>query len=426
MINLKDFMGESSILLILPSIISKGLKFHVPIRKEPFKITPRITYTELFAFPVPCPGLSAEGMGHPGHQVNRRNVSYGLEKCMTASPRVSIIILNWNGWQDTIECLESVYQVDYPNYDVIVADNGSEDESIAKIMDYADGKLGVISKFFTFSDKNKPLSYIKFSRKQTEACGAGVEEIAHLPSWKKLIIIENGENLGFAEGNNIAIRYAQKELNPEYVLLLNNDTIVERTFLRELVEVAESDRKIGFVGPKTYFYDYRGRTDVINFAGGTLVMWKGKAIRIGNKETDHGQHDKTHAVDYIEGSCLLARRETLEIIGLLDPVYFLYWEETDWGMRARKAGFYLVYASKSRIWHKIGASDQGRFHRYFFTRNRFIFTRRYTNKSQFFLFLLYFFGYNVWITSGVCLICHRNINEWEAFIRGIKDFNKIR
>ncbi|MEN6514775.1 glycosyltransferase, partial [Methanoculleus sp.] len=156
---------------------------------------------------------------------------------MDSMPRVSIIILNWNGWKDTIECLESVYQITYQNYDVIVVDNGSENESIEKIKEYARGNLEVTSRFFDYSRENKPLHYIEYSLDETKAEKGKEAEIADLPSWKKLILINNMKNYGFAEGNNIAIRYALKVLNPEYVLLLNNDTIVDRNFLDELVNV---------------------------------------------------------------------------------------------------------------------------------------------------------------------------------------------
>jgi GT2 family glycosyltransferase len=336
-------------------------------------------------------------------------------------PRVSIIILNWNGWMDTVECLESVYRISYPSYDIIVADNGSENESLDKIKDYAEGKIKVTSNFFNYSDENKPLRYIRYSREEAEAGGGREEEIANLPSWKRLILIENGKNFGFAEGNNIAIRYVMKALSPEYVLLLNNDTVVDRAFLDELITVAESDNKIGFVGPKTYYYDYYGRTNVINFAGGRLVMWKGKSFHIGLNKTDQGQFDKTIEIDFVEGSCLLARKETLKAIGLLDPAYFLYWEETDWCMRARNAGFHLFYSSKSKIWHKIGASTRGNNLFYYLIRNRFLFMKKYATWIQYISFFCFFFGYELWLLSMISLLYHRNFKEWVLFLKGIKE-----
>ena len=115
------------------------------------------------------------------------------------NPKVSIVILNWNGWEDTIECLESLYQITYPDYDVIVVDNGSEDESVEKIKEYAEGNIVVESKFFEYSSGNKPIKIIEYTREEAEAGGGKEEEIADLPSNRKLIIIKNEKNYGFAE-----------------------------------------------------------------------------------------------------------------------------------------------------------------------------------------------------------------------------------
>jgi GT2 family glycosyltransferase len=341
---------------------------------------------------------------------------------MDTMPRVSIIILNWNGWKDTIECLESVYQITYPNYDVIVVDNGSENESIEKIKEYAEGKLEVTSKFFKYSRENKPLHYIEYILEETRTGGGKEGEIADLPSGRKFILIKNGKNYGFAEGNNIAIRYALKVLNPEYILLLNNDTIVDRTFLDELVNVADSDGEIGFIGPKTYYYDYHGQTDVINFAGGQLMMWRGKPVHIGWKEKDQGQYDNIADVDYVEGSCLLARQKTLEAIGLLNPAYYLYWEETDWCMRARKAGFRLMYAPKAKIWHKVAASSKINkpITEYYITRNRTWFVMQNGNLLQRLGYTL-FLGYLVPYKICVALLYYRDLQRCKQVLNGFKD-----
>jgi GT2 family glycosyltransferase len=343
---------------------------------------------------------------------------------MDTMPRVSIIILNWNGWKDTIECLESVYQITYPNYDVIVVDNGSENESIDKIKEYAEGELEVISTFFKYSGENKPLRYIEYTREEAEAGGGREAEIAGLPSRKKFILIKNGKNYGFAEGNNIVISYAMKALSPEYILLLNNDTVVDKAFLDELVKVAESDTNIGFVGPKTYYYDYHGRTDVINFAGGMIVMWMGKSAHIGLKEVDQGQYDAITDVDYVEGSCLLARRKTLETVGLLDPAYFLYWEEADWCMRAQKAGFKLLYAPKSKIWHKVSASNSPRTNpmkHYYITRNRSWFVMQNGTEIRRIGYLIYLFAYLLLFKIAASVIYYRDIEMCKCIIKGFID-----
>jgi len=164
-----------------------------------------------------------------------------LEK--TETPRVAIIILNWNGWKDTVECLKSLCAINYPMYDVIVVDNGSIDESVEKIKEYV-SKSGVFKGKFFETDFNHPEKHVR--RKI-------------LPFRQNLIVIKNKKNYGFAEGNNIGIRYATKELNPDYFLLLNNDVIVNPKFLSELVKIGEKYSKVGILGPKIYYYDFHGR-----------------------------------------------------------------------------------------------------------------------------------------------------------------------
>jgi len=337
------------------------------------------------------------------------------------NPKVSIIILNWNGWKDTTECLESVYQISYPNYDVIVVDNGSEDDSIEKIKEYAEGKIEVESKFFEYDPSNKPIKIIERTIEEADAWGGKEREIGDLPSNRKLILIKNEKNYGFAEGNNIGMRYALKTLNPDYVLLLNNDTVVDKGFLGELVKVGESDEKIGIVGPKIYYYDYNGRKDIINFAGGKFNMWKGQSYHIGITEIDKGQYDEIREVDYVDGSCLLARRETIKNAGLLSLNYFTYWEETDWCIRGYRAGYKSVYVPKAKMWHKIAASSNGTTHVYYMAKNRFLFMRQHATKIQFLSFLLYFFGFQFWFTSGVFVIYHKDVKRFISFFKGVFD-----
>ena len=339
-------------------------------------------------------------------------------------PRVSIIILNWNGWKDTVECLESLYQITYPNYDVIVVDNGSEDESIKKIKEYCEGKIKVESKFFEYSDENKPIKIIEYTREEGEAGGGKEKEIADLPSNKKLMIIKNEKNYGFAEGANIGIRYVLKVLDSNYILLLNNDTVVDKEFLGELVKVGESDEKIGIVGPKIYYYDYKGRSDVINFTGANLNLWKLKEYRYGDGEIDKGQLNKKMEVDKIEGSSMLLKRKVLQEAGLFDPDYFTYWEETDLCFRAAKKGFKLLYAQRAKIWHKEAASTGGTLSShciYYMTRNKFLFMKKNATKLQLLSFLLYFFGFQFWFTSGLHILYYKNISAFISFFRGVID-----
>jgi len=290
------------------------------------------------------------------------------------TPKVSIIILNWNGKEDTTECLESLKRISYSNYEIILVDNGSSDGSV---------------------------EFLKERYPQIE-------------------IIENGRNLGFAEGNNVGIKKAI-EKGTEYVLLLNNDTIVDPKFLGELVKVAESNPKIGIAGPKTYYYDYNGRKDIINFAGGKFDIWKGESYHIGINEIDTGQYDEIRVVDYVEGSCLLAKKEMIEKVGLLNPVYFVYWEENDLCLRASRAGYKSVYAPGAKIWHKVTSSTPNQFAIYLRSRNIFILIKMHSTKLQFLSFFLYFFLFQFWFKSAIFLIYHRDLKSFKSFFKGTFD-----
>ena len=175
-----------------------------------------------------------------------------MKSVITMAFKVTIIILNLNGWEDTIECLESVYQIEYPNYDVVVVDNDSKDQSVEKIKEYASGSLKVESSFFKYNSDNKPLRLIEYSQEELKSSDRIEKDLDNLPPEKRIILIKNNQNYGFAEGNNIAIRYALEKLKPDYVLLLNNDTVVDRCFLDELIKIAKSDPDIG--NPGTHYF----------------------------------------------------------------------------------------------------------------------------------------------------------------------------
>jgi len=337
---------------------------------------------------------------------------------MDAMPRVSIIILNWNGWKDTIECLESVYQITYPNYDVIVVDNGSENESVEKIKEYAEGRLPVESHFFEYATENKPLQYVEYSLEEAET-GEGKERaVAHLPSNKKLILIKNGKNFGFAEGNNLAIRYALRSLDPEYVLLLNNDTIVAKDFLKEMIIVSLQDSNNAIIGPKVYYYNYRGQTNVIHSAGAKILVKQGLAPPLGVNEIDLGQYDEIRHVDYIEGACMLVKRSLIETIGIFDPVYFAYWEETDWCYRASKSRLSVIYVPNAKIWHKIPEKKVSKLATYLSTRNRFIFLKKNANLKELCVFCAYYATFYFWYRLVIIFLYYRNLDVFRSYLRG--------
>lgn len=307
------------------------------------------------------------------------------------NPKVSIIILNWNRWKDTIECLESLYQITYPNYDVILVDNGSEDESITRVKEYCEGKIKVVSKFFEYSLENKPLKIIEYTRGEAEAGGSKEKEIADLPSDRNLILIKNEKNYGFAGGNNIAMRYALRALNPEYVVLLNNDTVVDKEFLSELVNVAENDEQIGIVGPKIYYYHNPGSI----WAAGGVIDFKKGICRLSKSDIKN-----TLEVNYISGCASLITSRIINEIGFLDEAFFMYFEDTDWNMRIKMKGYRILCVPKSVIWHKVASSTLGikvkfsdPIKSYFNTRNRIWFFKRYVPERRYLIYaLLYLFG----------------------------------
>jgi hypothetical protein len=310
--------------------------------------------------------------------------------------------------------------IDYPRYDIIILDNGSEDDSIRKIRDYLADSIEADGKFFSYSSDNKPISLLELSKSEADSAIAKDDGTANLHSDRRLILIKNDQNYGFAEGNNIGIRYALRVLIPDYILLLNNDTVVDKAFLRELVEVAKSDPSIGFAGPKVFYYNFQGRTDIISVAGIDLLMDKGHYHRIGEGEADLGQHDEVRVVDFIEGSCLLARCQTLQEVGLFNPRYFAYWEETDLCVRGAKAGYKSVFVPKSRIWHKIGSSAPSTIRLYYMTRNRLWFMRQHANSRDMISFSAYFFTFYL-IGTARRLILKGDIESLKLFLRGVMD-----
>jgi len=243
-------------------------------------------------------------------------------------PRVAVVVLNWNGLVDTLACLESLVRLDYPAYDVVVVDNGSTDGSATAIRE----------------------------------------------RFPEVAVIENGENLGFTGGNNVGLRHALDQ-GADYALLLNNDTEVAHDFLRVLVDAAEVEPSIGMVGPTIYYHE---QPDVIWSAGGTIDWRRGETHMVGLNEPERGQFGQSpRAVDFITGCALLVKRSALQRAGLLDDRFFAYYEEAEWCVRTRRAGFRILHVPLARMWHKISPSvqaDSPLVH-YYMTRNRLLFLR---------------------------------------------------
>jgi len=289
------------------------------------------------------------------------------------NPKVCIIVLNWNGLKDTVECLESLKKITYPNYEVIVVDNGSEGND-AEVLT---GRYG---------------NYI------------------HL--------IRNEKNYGFAEGNNTAISFVLANSNPDYILLLNNDTVVHPDFLDKLVAAAESDSQIGIVGPKVYFHRTQ---NTFQSAGATVNLWTGTTALIGFNEIDNGQFDDKREVDWVMGCCLLIRRAVIETIGLLNPEYFALYEETEWCLRCKKAGYQVVYVPDSVLWHKGGQATAkiSGFRAYYMGRNQFIFMKRNCSLLQFISFLVIFPLLHLLKNAVWFLLWQRALGTFVSYVQGI-------
>ncbi len=272
--------------------------------------------------------------------------------------QVSVIILNWNGWEDTIECLESLYQIDYPKYDVLVVDNNSTDESIERIREYCEGNIKPESKFYTYNPDNKPIKIYEYNNKDLSKTKFDGKPDGYndRSSDERLILIKNDENYGFAEGNNIGIRFSLKTLQPEYLLLLNNDTVVEPHFLTKMVNTGESNKNIAVIGPKTYFYNFNGRDDVVWSVGGTVNLshYPGyHDIKLG----DNPPIDKNSVmmVDWISGAVMLIKTRMLPP-NLLNSDFFFGCEDVDLCIEMDHNGHHMVTNLKSTVWHKAGAS----------------------------------------------------------------------
>jgi len=222
-------------------------------------------------------------------------------------PKVSIIILNWNGYTDTVDCIESLKKVTYPNFDIVVVDNASSGDDVQLLKD----KYG---------------DYIK--------------------------VIANDKNYGFPEGCNIGMRYAVDKGN-DYLLLLNNDVVVDPGFLTPLVETAESNTDIGIVGSKIYYYYYPNK---IQYIGGRINWLLGINLTYVKDEEDHNQYDKVLDQDYVAYTSCIFKKSVVDRIGYLDPYYFFAIEEFDYCTRAKRAGFRVVYQPESKVWHKWQAS----------------------------------------------------------------------
>ena len=288
-----------------------------------------------------------------------------------SEPRVSIVILNWNSYQVTLDCLLSLRKMDYHNFEVVLVDNGSVDESPEKLQE-------------------------------------NVPEIR---------LIRNATNLGFAGGCNVGMRDVLRR-RTDYLLLLNNDTIVAPDFLSQLVRVAESDEKIGAASPKILFFDHPGR---LNYAGGEHRLWRLFPKVFGLRQLDDGRYDKLREVSFLTGCAFLIKAEVVRKIGVLEEIYFHFYEDIEWSLRVLKAGFKTFYVPAAKIWHKehyVTDKNQGNgFIEFNLARANMIFARKHV-PLKLWPFKMPFFG--AWMIYRTLVFSYRG--DWQKVLSLYKGF----
>lgn len=253
---------------------------------------------------------------------------------LSYNPLVSIILVNYNGYKDTIECIKSLNFIDYDNYNIIVVDNMS-----------SDGSQEYIREFINSVCK------------------------------KNIFFLENKDNIGFSGANNVGIKFALDN-DSDYLCLLNNDTVVEYNFLTELVNEMEKDKKIGISAGKILYYDNK---DYIWSAGGYIDNKKSLGCHFGKDQVDNNLYNIKKDVTFLTGCLQLIKKDVIKEVGLYDNDYFLYMEDVDFCARVLKKGYKLRYIPNSIIYHKVSSStggDESPLFLYYITRNRLLYNKK--------------------------------------------------
>ncbi|MBI2010584.1 MAG: glycosyltransferase family 2 protein [Candidatus Chisholmbacteria bacterium] len=261
-----------------------------------------------------------------------------------AAPKLAIILLNYNTGPTTIECLNSVKKITWPSQPlIVVVDNASSDNSVKQIKE-------------------------KFS---------------------EVTVVESSKNLGFAAGNNLGFTTA-RAMGANIIMLLNNDTKVNPELAENLYSSIKN--KADIVAPKIYFYpgfefhkDRYTKKDqgkVLWYAGGHIDWQNIYGIHHGVDEVDHGQFDREQEIEFATGCCFMASLSVLDKLNLFNPKYYLYLEDADFSVRAKRVGYKMVYQPKAILWHKNAESTGGSgssLQDYYFTRNRLLFGFSYAS-----------------------------------------------
>lgn len=295
----------------------------------------------------------------------------------TADASVAIILVNWNGFGFTAACLDSLRKVDYPDLRVILVDNASQNQEGERLK----------------------------------------------KAFPEIDLIENSENLGFAGGNNLGIRKALEE-GFSYVMLLNNDTIVEPDFLGQMIRMFSQNSRLGVIQPLICFL--HDRTTIWS-AGGRWNAFLGRAITLGDRKSVDNFTVTDRNLDWATGCCMLITREALLKTGLLNESYFAYFEDVEWSLRFREKGFEIALAAAAKIYHEAGASSKKKHSEgtlspkvfYYHVRNQFFLLRSQVHGFAIPIAWTYHsFRFMAWM-SYFCL--RGRFQKLQSVARGIKD-----
>jgi len=275
---------------------------------------------------------------------------------------VSIIIVTRNREKEVLACLKSILKMDYPNFEIILVDNASGDNTVSEV------------------------------KKQSA-------------SWRtKVKIVKSERNLGANGGKNLG----QKQAKGEYLFFLDSDTIVDKKLLSELVKIAESEAKIGMVCPKMYYFEskresssaYFDKKNIIWYAGASINLLTSQAKNIGNHEEDKGQFDQVRETSFAP-TAYLVKRIVAEKLKGHGEIFFMGYVDSDYGYRTHEAGFKVIFCPQARLWHRIGQEENVKSIRalgynlplraYYFARNRVVFMKIHAPKVNFLIFISFFF-----------------------------------
>lgn len=288
---------------------------------------------------------------------------------------VSVVIPTRNRQRDIFECLRSLFQIDYPHYEVIVVDNASTDGTATAVRQ----------------------------------------------AFPQVKLVENERDLWAAGGRNVGLKHA----HGDYIFFLDSDNILDKRCLSELVGFMENDPSVGIVGPKMYYYDEPTR---ICYAGAGINLFTGKTTYVGLNQFDMGQYESPRQTGHVPNA-FLVNRKVIGVIGGFDESYVMFYEESDFAMRASKRDFKIVYCPQARVWHKVPPPVSGMFaalglgspaRAYYAARNRVVYMKRHARLAAFLFFLVSFFPTSIlfytWHMVGL-----RRYDILKAYLRGSWD-----